>query len=146
MPRTRKTAPAPEPEVAETEETAGSKRGPNELTTVFVGWLKDTYGVDADPEVVYLAQTTRREFRESDAYQDYLEAAEERKEAAAKAKAERAQAAAAAAEETTSEEPAKPTTRSRSRKAAAAPAGAEADAPAEAAKPAPRTRTRKAPF
>lgn len=149
--RTARTAPAPAPVVEETvsEETTNAKRGPSELTNLFVDFLKERYGVDADPEVVYLAQTTRREFRETDAYAKWLEEDDARKDEAAALKAKRAEdraAAKLAAEQAApvaeGTEPAKPARRSRAAKAAEPVA---ADAPAEEApKPARRSRAAKA--
>lgn len=168
MARTRRNAaPAPEPEPV-VEETSGNKRGPGPLQQAHVAYLKAEYGVDVDPEHLYLAQTTRNEFRDSKFYEDYLAAADERKAKAESAREERRKAKEAAeAQEAPVEEAPKPARTRRSR--TAAPAGAEVETPVEAPKPtrsrsrkpaasaaaetapaetatAPKPRTRKAPF
>src|SRR6187551_554086 len=122
MARTRRTPAAPvEPEPVATEETSGNKRGPGPLQEAHVAYLKAEYGVDVDPEHLYLAQTTRNEFRDSKFYEDYLAAADERKAKAEAAREERRKAKEAAeAQEAPVEEAPKPARTRRSR--AAAPA------------------------
>jgi hypothetical protein len=143
--RTRRQAAAqtaPEPETTEAEEAASTKRGPSELTMLFVKFLKDEYGVDADPEVVYLAQTTRKEFRDTPAYEQYLQDEDARKEEAAKEKERRAAERKAKADEAPAEGDEAPAAKParRGRKAAAPAAEAtEAEAPVETT----RTRSRR---
>jgi hypothetical protein len=177
MPRTRRAAapaPAPEPVVEETaEDGAPAKRGPGPLALAHVKWIKQEYGVVVDPEHLYLAQTTRREFRASEIYETYLEEEDARREAADAEKAKRAEERLAKAEAATPEPEAEaPATRTRRprkataaavsepatdvvtetapatrrRRGAAAPAAAPVEASTETA-PKATTRTRgKAPF
>lgn len=147
--RIRRTAVPAEPVVettAEETETSSAKRGPGPLAEAHVKWIAAEYGVNMDAQALYLAQTTRKEFRASAEYQDALEAVEaEREDAAAareEAAAKRAEAKAAkeAAAVTTEETPAPAR---RGRKAAAAPAATE-ETTEEAPKPARRARAAKA--
>lgn len=133
----RATAPAPEPEVAETvtEETVrGGKRGPGPLHYGMTKWLKaenpDAAFVklsdDQVAEIVYLAQTERRAFRDSDVYEAVLAEQDEAREAAETAKAARKaeREAAAEADEPEATEEAPKARRGRAAKAAA-PAATE---------------------
>jgi len=143
--RTRRTAapvPTPEPEPVQAEETVSQKRGPSELSLAHAAWIKAEYNVTIDPEALYLAQTTRREFRASQDYQDALDRQEAAREKADADKAERAsaRAAAKAAEPApaAAEPEAKPARRTRAAKAAAEPVQ-ETEAPVETT----RTRSRR---
>jgi hypothetical protein len=149
MARRKTVAEAPAPE-APAEEEGGRKRGPGELAILHAKWIKSVYNVDITAEQLYLAQSTRNEFRQ-DPNSGYAEYKDEReKAAAAEEAAEPApaparrgrKAAAPAAEPEAAEEAPKPASRRRGAKAAAAAAPAEA--PAEAA-PA-RSRRRTPPF
>lgn len=168
--RTRKPAPAPEPEVEETEETGGrAMRGPSSLHVAHAAYLAEEYGVAITAEQVYLAQTTRKEFRttEGSGYKEALDEIEAKRGQALAARQQRAEAreankqaedveagepnekparkrrGKAAAEETETEAPVE-TARTRSRRRGTA---AEAAPATETPAPAPaRTRAKKAPF
>lgn len=167
MARARKAAaPAPEPE-PEVVEEASRKRGPGELADLHVAWIDKVYGVKITAEQLYLAQSTRREFRE-DPESGYAEYKAEREAAAEAADTEEKparRARKATAEPATEEAPVE-TTRTRRRRRdedepasepvaapakrtrakAAAPAASPAAEPA-AEEPTPtRRRARKAPF
>lgn len=144
MARTRKAQTAPEPEVEETtaEESGGRNlRGPSPLHEAHAAYLNKTYGVDITAEQVYLAQATRKEFRQTEGsgYEEALDAIEEARDAKAKAKADRAAEKAAKAEEEVEEATETPAPKRRGRKAAA-PAQAEAPAEEQAAPATTRRR------
>jgi ribonuclease E len=147
--RTRAAAEPVVEEVVETEETTegGSrKRGPGKLAELHAQWIKDVYDVDIDPEALYLAQSTRKQFRE-DPESGYAELKAEQEQAAE----EKASRRAAKESEVEDEDPAeaapapKPRTRSRA-KAAPVVEDTEGETPAPAAKPTrSRSRAKAAP-
>lgn len=132
--RTRNAAPAAEVAETETEETGTGRnlRGPSPLHEAHAAYLVKTYGVKITPEQVYLAQSTRKEFRQTDGsgYEEALEAIEELREEKAAAKEQRAEERAAKQAEEATEPEAAPAPKKASKgtkaKAAAEPVAEEA--------------------
>lgn len=117
MARTRGTTKAVAAETETDEAEGGIGRGPGILATAMAEWITETYNVKITAEQVYLAQSKRKEFRASAAYEDAVEEIENAKENKASEKEQRAAARAtkAAAESEDDEKPAR-----RSKKAAPA--------------------------
>lgn len=111
-----KTAPAPEPEV---EETEGTPRGAGEMHELFSEFLKEEYGADVSPEAIFLVTSKRTAFRRSDAYLDFAEKQDEERAKAAEEKEARKAARADKTEEP--EEEAAETTPTRGRRAKKTP-------------------------
>lgn len=159
--RARRGSKAAEPVEEEVVEPNGSVREPSELHELMAEYFNEKYDAGVTPLQCAIFTSKRTEFRKSDAYLEYREAAAEGAEerAAEAVKTRRAKAKADAEEEPEAEE-AKPARGRRARKPAAtaeaapaekaAPARrtrrtgkAEAEAPAEEAKPAATTRRRR---
>ena len=126
----KKTKPAPEPVVEETEdEEASAGRGPTEFHVAMAAWLEETFGGKHSVETVALAQTKRKQFRQSDEYKELIAGREEAKAQREQAKAARA-AAAEADEDDDEDEAPKPKK------------GKKAKATAEATEPAPEVKAK----
>ena len=124
----KKAKPAPEPvvdEVEDTEEASGG-RGPTEFHVAMAEWLEETYGGEHSVETVALAQTKRKQFRQSDAYKELISGREAAKaERTAKAAA-KAAAAEADEDEDEAEAPAPKAKKGKKSKAATEPEATEA--------------------
>jgi len=88
----------PAVEVEETEETA-TGRGPTALHEAMAEWLNETYDADITADQVRLAQTKRKEFRATEAYDTAVSEMDEAREQAETEKAKRRAAKEAQAEE-----------------------------------------------
>jgi hypothetical protein len=89
----KKPKPAPEPVVEQIDEEEASGRGPTPFHEAMATWLEETYGGEHSVETVALAQTKRKQFRQSDAYKELISERDAAKEARLAAKAAKAEAA-----------------------------------------------------